>query len=82
MGYGMDDECWGEHAANEDFGIAQHDIIHTPIIKKPTRGAKVQVKCLHCNVEFTARVADRKRGWAKFCSKVCKGKKQMGVKLK
>ena len=25
---------------------------------------------------FTARVADRKRGWAKYCSKSCKAKEQ------
>ncbi len=30
----------------------------------------VQVKCA-CGTMFTARVADRKRGWAKSCSKSC-----------
>lgn len=36
--------------------------------------ATVQVKCANkqCGCTFTARVADRKRGWAKFCSKSCK----------
>jgi len=24
-----------------------------------------------CNKKFTARLADRKRGWARFCSKSC-----------
>jgi hypothetical protein len=38
--------------------------------------ATVIVKCKCCKTEFTARVADRKRGWAKFCSKSCKAKKQ------
>jgi hypothetical protein len=38
--------------------------------------ATVIVKCKCCHTEFTARVADRKRGWAKFCSKSCKAKKQ------
>lgn len=33
-------------------------------------------KCLCCGDSFTARVADRNRGWAKFCSKSCKAKKQ------
>lgn len=38
------------------------------------RGATVQVVCgnKRCKCTFTARVADRKRGWAKFCSKSCK----------
>jgi hypothetical protein len=40
------------------------------------RGAKVEVKCLQCGIAFMARVADRKRGWAKFHSKSCKAKHQ------
>lgn len=42
------------------------------------RGATVRVKCERkaCRAEFTARVADRKRGWARFCSKSCKAIKQ------
>ncbi len=35
------------------------------------RGAKVLVVCKCCPDTFTARVADRKRGWAQFCSKSC-----------
>lgn len=47
-----------------------------PALKK--RGATVVVTCANkrCGDQFTARVADRKRGWAKFCSKSCKAKKQ------
>ena len=30
----------------------------------------------HCGKSFTARTADRKRGWARFCSKSCKAKEQ------
>ena len=41
-----------------------------------SRGAKVTVKCKCCKSEFEARVADRKRGWGKYCSKSCKAKKQ------
>lgn len=37
---------------------------------------KTTVKCKNCKTEFEARVADRKRGWARFCSKSCKAKKQ------
>lgn len=40
------------------------------------RGATVQVKCARCGDPFTARVADRKRGWGKFCSRSCKAIKQ------
>jgi hypothetical protein len=40
------------------------------------RGAKVEVECLQCGISFMARVADRKRGWAKFHNKSCKAKHQ------
>ncbi len=42
------------------------------------RGAKVEVKCARCKEPFLARVADRKRGWGKFCSKSCKAIRQEG----
>ncbi len=41
-----------------------------------SRGAKVTVKCKSCKQPFEARVADRQRGWGKFCSKSCKAKRQ------
>lgn len=40
------------------------------------RGATVTVKCKRCGDPFVARVADRNRGWGKFCSKSCKAIKQ------
>lgn len=43
------------------------------------RGLKKEYKCKCCGCFFIARVADRKRGWAKFCSKSCKAKKQMQI---
>ncbi len=38
----------------------------------------VTVTCANnrCKASFQARVADRKRGWGKFCSKSCKGSEQ------
>ena len=36
----------------------------------------VEVKCKRCKQLFMARVADRKRGWGKFCSKSCKASEQ------
>lgn len=33
-------------------------------------------KCLCCRQPFTARTADRARGWARYCSKSCKAMKQ------
>ena len=36
----------------------------------------ITAKCLSCKKEFQARLADRKRGWAKFCSKSCKATRQ------
>jgi phage FluMu protein Com len=38
--------------------------------------AMVEVKCCKCKKLFDARVADRNRGWARFCSKSCKAKEQ------
>jgi hypothetical protein len=45
---------------------------------KPTHriGATKTVCCNWCNKPFQARVADINRGWGKFCSKVCKAKRQ------
>jgi len=34
-------------------------------------GKTEEVTCKCCPDKFTARVADRKRGWAQFCSKSC-----------
>lgn len=33
-------------------------------------------KCASCGDPFVARVADRQRGWARYCSKSCKAIKQ------
>lgn len=33
-------------------------------------------RCQCCKAEFKARTADRKRGWARFCSKSCKALRQ------
>lgn len=38
--------------------------------------ATVEVACKWCKQSFTARTADRKRGWARFCSKTCKASEQ------
>jgi hypothetical protein len=35
-----------------------------------------QYNCQHCGAAFEARTADRARGWARFCSKSCKAKRQ------
>lgn len=40
------------------------------------RGAKVEAACEWCRQKFEARIADRKRGWARFCSKTCKASEQ------
>lgn len=40
-------------------------------------GATAQYACKGCGGQFTARTADRARGWALFCSKACKAKKQV-----
>lgn len=38
--------------------------------------ATATYKCKCCGDPFTARTADRERGWARYCSKSCKAKKQ------
>ena len=38
--------------------------------------SKVERKCEWCEKPFTARTADVKRGWARFCSKSCKASHQ------
>lgn len=40
------------------------------------RGKRIEAKCIKCGDVFSARVADRKRGWGNFCSKSCKAKEQ------
>ena len=44
--------------------------------KQKPRGETCTCKCkwYKCRKEFEARVADRKRGWARFCSKSCAAK--------
>ncbi|WP_155252606.1 hypothetical protein [Pseudomonas brassicacearum] len=34
--------------------------------------ATAEYACLRCKQPFIARTADRKRGWARYCSKSCK----------
>lgn len=38
--------------------------------------ATATYNCQSCGSPFTARTADRARGWARFCSKSCKATKQ------
>lgn len=37
----------------------------------PPRGLREHARCECCGCGFTRKVADRKRGWAKCCSKSC-----------
>jgi len=32
---------------------------------------KIKVNCCYCNKEFSARVSDLNRGWARCCTKSC-----------
>lgn len=50
---------------------------HHPLLEQSNRksnGKTVTVRCKVCNIEFSARIADRRRGWAKCCSKSCAAK--------
>lgn len=40
------------------------------------RGAMGTYTCKCCGEPFAARIADRARGWARYCSKSCKAMKQ------
>lgn len=40
------------------------------------RGTMGTYTCKCCGMPFAARVADRARGWARYCSKRCKAVKQ------
>lgn len=51
-------------------------LIETGACDMASRGKTVECKCKCCRKTFTARVADRQRGWAKYCSKSCKAKHQ------
>lgn len=42
----------------------------TEVVKKETRGLKVEKTC-RCGNKFKARITDVKRGWGKSCSKSC-----------
>lgn len=66
-----DAEKWHEWADLFDNYIdcaATRDAVCKPA--EPTRGTKQRMRC-HCGVEYDARVADLKRGWALSCSKHC-----------
>lgn len=41
------------------------------MILETEMSSTVDVSCKWCECRFTARIADRKRGWAKCCSKAC-----------
>ena len=64
----------------DDLIVSKPSVIKLQTVKNTNqkeRGSKVECICKECNGKFIARVADRKRGWAKFCSKSCKAIKQM-----
>ena len=44
---------------------------------RPFKGTTATYHCKCCRQPFVARTADRKRGWARFCSKRCKAIKQV-----
>ena len=41
-------------------------------IEKEITSSYTVCACNNCGCAFAAKKADRKRGWAKFCSKTCK----------
>jgi len=65
--------CFAQHSPLDDN--EQLPKGHT-MKKHNERGSTKQYKCQCCGGVFTARTADRARGWARFCSKSCKAKKQ------
>jgi hypothetical protein len=63
------------HAILTDLEFAIEARTHDAQPAQVQRGKTSQYRC-HCGAMFTARVADRKRGWARFCSKSCKAVQQ------
>lgn len=80
--WGRDGNRWrlydeGEmHVCDDKFQIEKPASVTRAGPKATPRGKMVEVKCRCCGSPFTARLADRKRGWARFCSKSCKAKHQ------
>ena len=54
--------------------MGTHELGRQAAPRRGQRGATIERQCKRdgCNKVFTARVADIRRGWAKFCSKSCK----------
>lgn len=50
-----------------------------PSDKTKMRGIVAEYRCKSCGEPFTARTADRARGWARFCSKSCKAFRQTQI---
>lgn len=55
-----------------DFGNRQRFAPVAPV----ARTGYVWCNCKCCGQPFEARIADRRRGWGRFCSKSCKAVKQ------
>lgn len=50
----------------------------TAELKLSCRPSEEVYICKNCQIPFIAKIADRKRGWARFCTKTCKAQKQNG----
>lgn len=75
------EEAYSKHHQYSDveslFDILAIDHFSTLLSKRSKpRGKTAIYKCKTCKDPFEARIADRNRGWARYCSKSCKAIKQ------
>ena len=87
--FSSDADTWREWAElfereidNREFAAIKAKRVQTAVAPvkavvaaKPARGSTVRMKCF-CGVEYNARSADLKRGWAQTCSKSCAATKR------
>lgn len=70
------DDCFDDYDDYKNHQRTKNTIKKRSSTKQTIRGKTSTYSCKHCGCNFQARIADRKRGWAKFCSKSCKASHQ------
>lgn len=63
--------CRERHIEHKQREAQYHLDIKNQVYKN-LPNTKIFVQCKNCKGGFVAKKANRKRGWAKFCSKSCK----------
>lgn len=69
----LDNDLGAEHEAEMDLLLTKKRIKKVQSVNK---SKTVVINCENCGRPKTVRLADRKRGWGRFCDKSCKAHKQ------